>query len=216
MFRLRYFPASLLCSILVLLAACIDVGTRTDADLLYSDYFLVGRTGPWRIEGDEAARGVVNDGHLTIEVDSPQTVHFVTLDDPVFSDFVLEVDAVQLAGPRQSSYGVLFRLQDRLHFYRFDITSNGLYVVEKHDGEAGWQRLSEGWVATGAILQEVNAVNTLKVAADGPVLSFFVNDQLLTQIRDESYAEGKIALDAGTFNQGGLRVSFDNVLVRRR
>ena len=50
--------------------------------------------------------------------DRPNTIQYTTLTDRAFSDFVLEVDAWQRGGAPESSYGVLFRIQEDGRFYR--------------------------------------------------------------------------------------------------
>ena len=44
-------------------------------------------------------------------------------------------------------------------------------------------------------------------------ISLYVNDNLLEEIQDPTYSSGKIALDAGTFGNPNLRVSFDNLII---
>ena len=46
-------------------------------------------------------------------------------------------------------------------------------------------------------------------------MTFFINDVQVATVTDAAYGAGRIALSAGTFNQGGLRVAFDNVVILR-
>ena len=154
------------------------------------------------------------DESLLIEINEPGTMQFATLEDPLFTDFDLSVDARVLEGDPQGSFGVLFRVQDPTQFYRFEITGDGLSMVERRNADGSWTRLIEDWTATPAINQGVGASNQLRVIAVGPTLSFYVNGVLLHRIQDGQYKAGAIALDAGTFGQGGLRVVFDNIIVQ--
>ena len=38
-----------------------------------------------------------------------------------------------------------------------------------------------------------------------------VNDVAVAQIEDDSFSEGKVSLAAGTFDEGGIEVEFDNL-----
>lgn len=201
---------------LLLLTACVDMPARDRPDgVLFSEQFLPGETGNWLTETDSLGRTAVGDGRLLIEVNTPHVMQFATLAEPQFTDFALEVDAVQLAGNRESSYGILFRMQDEQHFYRFDITAGGLFAVEKYSAAEAWVRLTDGWVESAAINQGLDATNRLKIVAKGTSFTFYVNEHPVHQLQDNSFAGGMIGLDAGTFAGASLQVAFDNLIVRR-
>lgn len=198
---------------LMLTSGCALMGGGGDQETLFADEFTVGQTGNWLLEGDSVAQATIRDGQLFIDVNGPNVAQFATLQEPTLGDFVVEVDATQLAGNPESSYGLLFRLQSPNAFYRFEITSSGLYIVERRDPAGAWTRLVEEWTSAPAVQTGLNAVNRLKVEAAGSNLSVYVNDQLLRQLTDATYTAGNIALDAGTFGQAGLQVAFDNLVV---
>jgi hypothetical protein len=181
----------------------------------FEDRFVPGQTGNWLFEGDALGSTAIVNEQLVITVAEPDTIQYATLGDRAFSDFALEVDVWQRSGPVESSYGVLFRMADGGQFYRFDITGNGLFIVERHDSDGRWTRLVPDWTPTSAINQGLNVANRLKVIASGSEMAFFVNDILLIQVSDPTYASGAVALDAGSFGGGDLQVSFDNLVITR-
>ncbi len=185
------------------------------ADVIYADGFVPGEMGNWVIEGDNAGQTAVINEQLVIELADNHIMQFTTLADPIFDNFILEVDARLLQGDLGSSYGVLFRMQDNTRFYRFEITGDGLFMVERRDGESGWTRFLDRWTETPAINQGLNSTNRLKVEARGQSMSLYVNDILVHQFSDTAYSSGTIALDAGTFVQPQAQVAFDNLVVRR-
>lgn len=204
---------------LLALAAC-DSGNSTlsvdDEGVLFYDEFAPGQTGEWLLEGDESGRAVVADGRLLLEVDGANVVQYTTLAERRFTNFDLQVEITQLAGSPDSTYGVLFGLDDSGEtFFRFEITGNGLYVVERRMADGSWERFTDDWVASPVLQQGVDASNTLRVLAAVPTFSFYANDTLLTQVADARYQGGNVGLDAGTFGQPGLRVAFDNVIIRQ-
>lgn len=209
-----------LLALLVVIAACTDAGTPSlpfgeggVGDALYQENFIPAQTGNWVLEGDETARSLMQGEQLLIQVDGAGVIQFATLASPTFSDLVLQVEAQRTAGEAESTYGVLWRMQDETRFYRFAITGNGLYSVERHDGDGRWIQLLDGWEESAAINTEINEVNRLRVEANGDLMSVYVNDTLLAQVSDNTYGEGTIALSAGTFGQPGLEVAFDNVRI---
>lgn len=181
---------------------------------VYQDSFVPGQTGNWLFEQDDSASTGIANEQLVITITAPDTIQYVTLGDQTFNDFALEVDAWQRSGPVQSSYGVLFRVAGD-QFYRFDITGNGMYIVERHEADGKWTRLVPDWTPTPAINQGLNVANRLKIIASGDNLTFYVNDILLVQVIDPVLDDGTIALDAGSFGGGDLQVSFDNLLITR-
>ena len=185
-----------------------------ESDVLLQETFAPGTLGEWVIEGDATGQTAVLDEQLVVRVEEPNVMQFATLATPTFTDFLLEVDARLLQGDTQSSFGVLFRMQDPGQFYRFEITGNGMYIVERRNGDGSWTRFINDWTATPAINQGLNATNRLKVEAIGRNITLFVNDIMVHQMSDNAYAGGSIALDAGTFVQPGTQVAFDNLIVR--
>ncbi|MCA9920222.1 MAG: DUF1080 domain-containing protein, partial [Anaerolineales bacterium] len=200
------------------LIACADatgVPGASGADVIFSDGFVPGQMGNWVMEGDNAGQTAVINERLVIELADNSIMQFTTLPDQTFDNFILEVDAQLLEGDLGSSYGVLFRMQDTTRFYRFEITGDGLFMVERRDGESGWTRFVDRWTEAAAIKQGLGSVNQLRVEALGQNISLYVNDQLVHQFSDTAYSSGTIALDAGTFVQPQAKVAFDNLVVRR-
>lgn len=201
--------------LLGLLAACAGQEAATvPEDILFQDQFIPGESGDWLLEGDDLGRTAVIDQKLVITINQPNTMQYAALSEPVFTHFSLEVQAQQTAGNPESSYGLLVGLTDSGSFYRFEITSNGLYMIERHNGDGSWRQYLGDWTPSPAINQGLNTSNQLKVEVNGSSLSFYVNGNLLHEILEDSVTPGAIALDAGTFGQTGLQVVFDNVVVR--
>ncbi len=204
------------------LVACEEEPTATavplqpqDTGVLFVDNFAVGRTGNWRTEADEIGLTAVLSERMLIEISAAKTIQYTTLQEQTFGDFILEVEATQLAGSLESSFGVLFRMQSPQEFYRFDITGNGRFTIERHNADGTWSRFVEDWPISEAIKQGFNVTNLLRVFAEGPVIGVYANGELLHQFSDPAYTEGNIALDGGTFGQPGLSVSFDNLVIQR-
>jgi hypothetical protein len=208
----------LLLFLLITITACGSSGgdLNLDAhDVLFHDEFTAGSSGSWLLEGDELGQTAVINDTLHIEVNTPNTIQYATLTDPIFDDFILDVDATILAGSPDSTYGILFRMQGNQQFYRFEILGTGKFMLEKRDADGTWTRLLNDWTAHEAILTGLNSTNHLRVEAKGPNIAIYANDQLLYRAVDTAYTVGTIALDAGTFGQPGLQVVFDNLVVRK-
>ena len=208
--------ALLMVALVSLLVAC--GGRRTDPGLppgtLYSDDFDLN-TGDWILESDLDASATYRDGQLVLRVNAPNLIAWAQLAEHKFDDFVLEIDAQQLSGPDDNSYGVLFRMRSPAAFYRFDISGDGYYEFSRRNDDAAkpWTTLTD-WVASPAIKQG-SATNRLKIVAQGSQFTFYVNDQLVAEATDSTYRSGGIGLNAGCFNEGGVEVAFDDLVISK-
>lgn len=197
------------------LVSCSDMQINIPgiAKPLFRDEFVLGETGSWNLESDDSGSTTIVPEQLLIEVNNPHLVQYATLQEPVLTDFSLEVDGRILSGSPRSSYGVLFRMQDPQQFYRFEITGDGTYILERHDAGGSRTLFMGDWRDADSINQGLNMANRLGIEADGPNISLFVNDVLLEQVVDDTYPSGYIALDAGSFDVVPVQVAFDNLVV---
>ncbi len=130
-----------------------------------------------------------------------------------FSDVRIEVDALQYAGPAENRIGLICRHENDQNFYFFVISTDGYYAIGKV--KAGEQSLlgQEAMQYSNAIKQGV-AINHLQAECRGSSLRFYANDILLAFVEDADFMEGDVGLLAGTFDEGGLDLLFDNFVVR--
>ena len=166
--------------------------------------------GGWQAESDASAEVRCYEGVMSLLVKVPNRLAWASAGRE-FSDFRLAVEATQVAGPDDNEYGVLVRMRDADHFYRFSISGDGYYLVSKYDGGA-WEVLNGDWTSSDAI--HLGAVtNLLEVVCQGATMTFLVNGVTLTQVEDSSYSRGDIGLYAGSFFEPGVEIHFDNLTV---
>jgi hypothetical protein len=107
--------------------------------------------------------------------------------------------------------GLICRLVDERNFYFFVITSDGYYGIGKtQNGQAsllGMEQLARH----EAIL--IDSVNRLSAACIAELLIFYVNGELVGSALDSDFPRGDVGLLAGSFEQGGVEVLFDNFVV---
>lgn len=205
------------------LSACSNAGTRegpvvtpvlsetegpTGPRLLYEDDFDDSTSGWLEAADAESSQGYRN-GRFFFEVRSPDLIVWDNAGGN-FQDFALEVNARQVTGALESSYGVLLRYIDDDNFYRFDLTGDGYYAVLKLErGE--WDTLAD-WQASERVKPQ-GEVNLIKVVCQGPRMSFYVGDEELISVEDSSFERGDVGLFAGTFADASAEAEFDNLQV---
>lgn len=203
-------PVTRLCllALAVLLAACRPAAALTP--LPYTEDFS-DPAGGWKTVSDPAIQIQYRDGALRFQIDDLDQIAWSVPPDKRFGDFTLEVDATQLGGPDDNSYGVLIRYVDDRNFYRLDISGDGYFAVNKRE-DGRWTTLQD-WTASPAI-RSGKATNRLKVLARANTFTFSVNDQTLTTFTDAGFPQGNIGLTAGTlFDNAGVQIAFDNLSV---
>ena len=188
------------------LAACGPALTP----LPYTDDFS-DPGGGWKTASDEAIKIGVQAGALHFNIDDLDTIAWSTPRDKRFGDFVLDVDARQVAGPDDNTYGVIFRYQDDRNFYRLDISGDGYYAVSKRK-DGVWTKVQD-YVETPAVKQG-HATNHLQVIAQGRQFTFNVNGETVKTFSDGDFPAGNIGVTAGTlFDNAGVQIAFDNLKV---
>jgi len=95
---------------------------------------------------------------------------------------------------------------DQGSYYDFDIRSDGEWEFVKH--QAGTLTRLQGDTFSSAILQGVGATNVLKVVMSGVTFACYVNNMLVAQLIDTTFASG----DVGVFS-GPDEAVFTNYLV---
>ncbi|MFL7840456.1 MAG: family 16 glycoside hydrolase [Candidatus Promineifilaceae bacterium] len=200
----------------LILISCSDMDLKIPgvSKPIFREDFVLGQTGSWFLEHDESGSTTIIPEQLLIEINDPQLVQFATLTEPAFTDFSLEVEGRILSGSPHSSYGVLFRMQNPQQFYRFEITGDGTYTLERHDADGSRTLFMGDWQDADSINQGLNVVNRLGVEAEGSNIAILVNGVVLNQVSDETYSSGYIGLDAGTFDIVPIQVAFDNLVIR--
>ncbi len=187
-----------------------DLSTATPVSsgprLLLKDDFGNDRSGWLETADAESSQGYRN-GQFFFEV---RTSDLIVWDNAGgnFQDFTLEVEAKQVSGDPENSYGVLIHYIDNGNFYRFDLSGDGYYTISKLEREE-WSTLVD-WQASVHVKPQ-GEVNRIKVVCQGPGMTFYVNGQELTRVEDGSFERGDVGLFASTFASSGVEVEFDNL-----
>ncbi len=126
-----------------------------------------------------------------------------------FKNFVLEVDARKVSGPRYARYGLVFRCRDDSNFYYFVVADDGRYRIGKRVG--GQWALLHGWTRSGYINKD-RETNHLKVVCLDSTIAVYVNGHFLTSVTDGSFGSGYIGGIVWSW-EPEVHVAFDNLKV---
>ena len=188
---------------------------KNSGDTLFEETFDTDNNG-WEtglIENEFGQEEIaIQDGTYTLRVTAEEPFYAERkLPAQIFSDFVLTVEMTPRDSAEHYSYGVTFRQNEDLESYVIELGNDGLYSIFLFTDE--WTPL-EDWTFSGAI--NVGQTNELTIRAEGSALTFWVNDEKLTSIEDDTLTEGMVGFVLETFEGGDTTaVDFDNLIIQR-
>ncbi len=178
--------------------------------LLFADDFSSPTTGWQRTQYGEDGIMDYDAGGYRILVNTPQA-NFWSTPHKDFADVRLEVDAGKLGGPDENRIGLICR-SDGSSYYFFIIGSDGYYGVGLFKDKAA-TLLGQASMQPSTAVKTGAAVNHLRFDCVGSNMSAYVNDVKLSQVQDPTLQHGDVGVLAGTFDQPGVDIIFDNFAV---
>jgi len=129
-----------------------------------------------------------------------------------FTDVHMEVDATKVGGDDNNDFGLICRYMDTDNFYFLIISSDGYYGVGKvTNGEQ--QLIGIESMPPSDEINQGNAKNHLRGDCVGNTLSLYVNGVFLASYEDSDLSSGDVGMIAGSFEQPGTEIHFDNFMV---
>ncbi len=125
-----------------------------------------------------------------------------------FADVRMEVDSGKLGGPDANRIGLLCRFTNDTYYF-FMISSDGFYGIGIFAGGQG-VLLGQSEMQPDSNIKKGLAVNHLRADCVGDTLTFYANGFQLASVQDSTLKAGDVGLLAGTFDQPGVDVIFDN------
>ena len=201
--------------LLINLAACskplVPDFLVASGDVIYQDDFSDPTSGWLSSTGESGSLAYTPDGRYELTINTPQ-YDIWAVSGHAFRDVRVEADANRLAGPDINRYGLICRYAGPKDFYFFVVTS---------DGYEGIGKVSQGKrIMLDTPQMEYNPAvvvgdgpNHLQFDCVGSQLTGYVNNQPVAEAVDRDFSKGDAGLIAGSFEQSGVKVSFDNFIV---
>ncbi len=125
-------------------------------------------------------------------------------------DFALSMDVNAVDNDGDFGYGIAFRSTPEGDAYMFEIDNDGFLILLAH-ADDDWEVLID---YTEAPVINPGGPNQLGVVANGPWLNFFINDEEVAELNDDSLEYGSIGLVFDVFEEDGeLMVDIDNLII---
>lgn len=209
----RILPV-ILCSFILTLSACAPASpaqtiiSGASGDILYQDLFADNTSGWDRVINDGGIMDYDSGGYRFLIRESK--VNYWSTPGENFKDVRVEADVTKLNGPDENRAGLMCRYQNGDHYF-FIISTDGFYAIGKFIGGQTILLGQESMVPSDSILAD--GVNHLRADCIGDSLTFYVNFVQVAAVRDADFPMGDVGLLAGSFNEPGVDVLFQNFVV---
>ncbi len=182
------------------------------AQVLSEDDFTDPGSGWPTLDQEHSRFGYHPPDYYHVEVS--QAADLVTvLKGPTFENITIETAAlVDHTGGENGDfrYGLALRGSgDQYYAFTISPRSGKWQVLKRRSGE--FSVLSEG---TSDPIQGLTALDRLRVDADGPDLTFYLNDQAVAQLADADYTSGEVGFVVQTFDEPLVHIHYDFLTIR--
>ncbi len=204
----RFNLMAILLLVSLIVAACSV--TADPGEVVFQDDFSRPVSG-WDRYYDPTYSSDYYEGGYRIHVLEPNTDAWASprLD---LADVQIEVDATKLGGPDDNVFGVLCRYKDSRNFYFFLVSSDGYTGIGVYkDGRR--RLLTDDSLLPSEAVNRGNALNHIRADCNGYQLRLLVNGILVAEAQAAEWPRGDVGLIAGTYDQAGTEILFDNFSV---
>ncbi|HEX9091692.1 MAG TPA: hypothetical protein VF831_09400 [Anaerolineales bacterium] len=185
-----------------------DMRPNIGATLLEDDF---SSHKGWSVSQSEAGSVAYGKDELTIAIGETNAYLLSVREEPIFTDFYLEITAEPNLCSGLDEYGVLFRVSPAIDYYRFSLSCDGQVRLDRVSG--GTASSPQPWLLSGAVPPGAPSTSRLGVSAIGDEMRFFVNGQYQFTIHDPLLASGGVGVFARSTNKKAVTVNFSNLVV---
>ena len=177
--------------------------------LLFQDDF--SDPTAWLLSQTEAGSMALGKDELSIVILQERTYLFSVRQQPVFSDFYLEITASTSFCRAKDEYGLLLRVSPDLAYYRFSLSCDGYVRLDR--AVEGRSSSPQPWMLSGAAPPGAPSQVRLGVWAVGDEMRFFVNDYYQFTVHDPVLWSGGLGVFARSASAEQVTVNFSDLQV---
>jgi len=186
------------------------VQDQPTGNIIAQDDFSSSNSG-WSAQDTEAGSSGYKDGQYIIAVDEVNYDIWGN-NNKEYTDIIIDVDVQVLQSANGTGgFGIMCRYIDNENYYKLEVDEDGYFIIYKYLNNEfvvlyDWDHLSS--------LENKKSLN-LSASCIGNEFKLFVDDILLATAYDEdsSFSQGYIGLVGGVFDDPGVVVGFDNLIV---
>ncbi len=180
--------------------------------VLFSDDFSDPQSG-WDVRSTENGASGYRAGRYFIRVESPKFQLWSTTGQDFRGNVNVEVMAGAADGPAENEMGVICRYQDKQNFVYGSVGSDGFYAIVEIANDDSTILTGEGKFQQSNAIPVGSETYAIRLTCKGNRYTLFVNGQEIDSATSGTFTQGDVGLLAGTFDQGGAEVLFDDFRV---
>jgi hypothetical protein len=177
--------------------------------ILFEDDFTDANA--WTLNLSESGSVALGKNELTIAIGESNAYLFSIHEEPIFTNFYLEITAQTSLCRNLDEYGVLFRVSPTIDYYRFSLSCNGQVRLDRISG--GKASSPQPWLLSGSVPPGAPGSARLGISAIGAEMSFFVNGQHQFSIQDPLLTSGGVGVFARSTEKMAVTVNFSNLVI---
>ena len=178
--------------------------------------FLGAKLNPksgWEVRQTDNGASGYQAGRYFIRVDKPKYQLWSSPGQLFEGSVVVEVTAGPARGPLESEMGVICRYQDKQNFVYGSVGSDGFYAIVEVANDASTILTGQGKFQQADAIPVGSETYALRLTCVGDRYTLFVNGQEIDSATSATFTHGDVGLLAGTFEQGGVEIVFDDFSV---
>ncbi|HSB66874.1 MAG TPA: hypothetical protein VLD65_09855 [Anaerolineales bacterium] len=176
-------------------------------ELLFKDDFSDPKA--WQLSQSSSGNIAMGTNELTIAIGENNAYLYSLREEPIFTDFYLEITASPSLCRDLDEYGVLFRVSPSVDYYRFSLACNGQVRLDRVI--AGQASSPQPWLPSGVVPPGAPSSSRIGIAANGSNMDFFVNGQYQFSIKDPLLTSGALGLFARSTNKMAVTINFSDL-----
>lgn len=191
-----------------------DMLADGDVEIELDDVLLIepwDELGDWEELDGDGFSSTLDDDQYVVEETSGKLVW--SMNRVEYDDVVMHVEIERLSDGETSAFGMMCRVDpDNISDgYSFVVTSDGAYSVGYWD-EDGYTPLHDNDFETSSDIDNDDSYE-MTVVCVGEYLALYVDGDLIYEVEDDTYDEGYSGMAAISFDDDGVEVAFDNLVI---
>lgn len=191
-----------------------DMLADGDVEIELDDVLLIepwDELGDWEELDGDGFSSTLDDDQYVVEETSGKLVW--SMNRVEYDDVVMHVEIERLSDGETSAFGMMCRVDpDNISDgYSFVVASDGAYSVGYWD-EDGYTPLHDNDFETSSDIDNDDSYE-MTVVCVGEYLALYVDGELIYEVEDDTYDEGYSGMAAISFDDDGVEVAFDNLVI---
>jgi hypothetical protein len=177
--------------------------------LIFEDDF--SDASAWSLSHTDLGSVALGKNELTIAIGESAAYMFSVREQPILTDFYLEITASPTLCRDLDEYGLLLRVSPSLDYYRFSLSCNGQVRLDRLYG--GQASSPQPWLMSGAVPPGAPSTSRLGVWAVGSEMRFFVNGGYQFSVNEPVLSSGGVGVFVRSTSDNAVTVNFSDLVV---